>query len=466
MHRTPLLSHFDDATLARILGEALSTGGDFADVFFERREERSLALEDGRVRMASAGTVGGVGVRVLCGERTGSAYTEVADVASVLRAARTAGAIARGGGSASPVRVVRRPVSDLYRIGRGGDDVASAERVRLLEDADRACRAVDPRIRSVNVHLSEEVRTVAVVTSAGVLVEDVQPMVSLKVFAVAEENGLRTRGTGANSARQGLELLAEGTAARLGDEAGRQAVAKLSARPAPAGPMPVVLASGHSGILLHEAVGHGLEADFNRKNFSRYSGQVGREVASPLVTVVDDGTMLSRRGSLNVDDEGQPSGRTVLIENGILRGYMQDRLSADLLGAPTTGNGRRQSYAHVTNTVMAPGPHDPEEIVRSVDRGIYAVRFGGGQVEIGKGDFMFLAVEAYLIEGGRITAPLRDLTLIGNGPEVMSRVEMVGNDLQLSEGTWTCGKDGQSVPVGVGMPTVKISRVTVGGSAS
>jgi TldD protein len=471
MQRSSLLDGFDDAALTRVLAEALSRGGDYADVFFERRDESSLLLEDGIVRGASAGTTGGAGVRVLAEEKTGYAFTEDVTPESVLRAAKTAAAIADGGRDVPPIRLAAGRRHDLYRGAAPQIDASPAGKIELLLRADRAARAVDPRVRSVVVVLEEELRRVAVVSSAGVVVDDVQPMTSFRLRVVAEDGGNRTQGADAVAGRRGLELLDGDRPEQLGREAAKQAVLNLSARPAPAGALPVVLGNAHSGVLLHEAVGHGLEADFNRKGLSRYSGEVGKPVASPLVTVVDDGTIASQRGSLNVDDEGNPSGENVLIENGVLRGYLQDRLSAKLLGVAATGNGRRESYAvapmpRMTNTFIRPGPHDPEEIVRSVDRGIYAAKFGGGQVEIGKGDFMFVTTEAWLIEGGRLTAPLRDVTLIGNGPEVMSRVVMLGSDAKLSDQTWVCGKDGQSVPVGVGMPTVKISSLTVGGTSA
>jgi TldD protein len=466
----PPVEGFDDAQLSRVLSAALSRGGDYADVFFERREETSLALEDGVVRGASAGTSGGVGVRVLAGEKTGYAYTEDPSPESVMAVARTAATIADGGREAPPVRLAPGRRRNVYGGPLPQIDASPSGKIAWLERADRAARAVDPRVRSVAVVLNEEVRRITVVSSVGVIVQDVQPMLMFRVRVVAEDGGLRTQGADAAAGRRGGDLLDGQTPERVGREAARQAVVNLEAKPAPAGALPVVLGNAHSGVLLHEAVGHGLEADFNRKGLSRYSGEVGKPVASELVTVVDDGTLLAERGSLNVDDEGAESGETVLIENGVLRGYLQDRLSARLMGVAPTGNGRRESYScapmpRMTNTFIRPGPHDPDEIVKSVKRGVYAARFGGGQVEIGKGDFMFVTTEAYLIEDGKITTPLRDVTLIGNGPEVMSRVVMLGNDAKLSDQTWVCGKDGQSVPVGVGMPTVKISSMTVGGTS-
>ncbi len=469
MARSNLLDRFDDASLSRILGAAMARGGDYADLYFERRDETALTLEDGVVRSASAGTTGGVGVRVLAGEKTGYAFTEEVSPESVMRAARTAAAIAGDGRAVAPVRLAPGSRRDLYGGALPLIDDAPSGKVLWLERADRAARAVDPRVTSVIVSLNEEIRRIAVVSSAGVIVDDVQPMLMFRARAIAEDGAVRTQGMGSIAGRRGADLLDGDVPERVGRDAASQAVLNLGARSAPAGALPVVLGNAHSGVLLHEAVGHGLEADFNRKGLSRYSGEVGKPVASPLVTVVDDGTLASERGSVNVDDEGNTSGETVLIENGVLRGYLQDRLSARLMGVAPTGNGRRESYAcapmpRMTNTFIRPGPHDPEEILRSVKRGVYAARFGGGQVEIGKGDFMFVTTEAWLIEDGRLTAPLRDVTLIGNGPEVMSRVTMLGNDAKLSDNTWVCGKDGQSVPVGVGMPTVKISSMTVGGT--
>lgn len=471
MSTEDLLAAFDDDTLGRLLATALSRGGDHADLFFERRDESRLMLEDGRVKEASLGSVAGVGVRVLSGERTGYAYTEEWTPEAVAQAARTAAAIADDSRDVQPLRVTPGRRHDLYAARTPLITGGPASRLHWLEKADAAARETDPRIVRVIVSLSEEVKRVAVVSSTGVVVEDSQPMISFRTAVVAEDGDVRTNGRAGDGGRRGLEMLSDDFVESLGRKAARQAVRNLTAKSAPAGSQPVVLGNAYSGILLHEAVGHGLEADFNRKGFSRYSGQVGERVASELVTVIDDGTMSDERGSINVDDEGNPSGSTVLIENGILRGYLHDRLSSRLMGVPATGNGRRESYAHVplprmTNTLMPAGGHDPEEIIASVERGIYAVEFGGGQVEIGKGDFVFAATEAYLIEDGKITAPLRDVTLIGNGPEVMSRVEMVGTDYRTSEGMWQCGKDGQGVPVGVGMPTVKISHITVGGTGA
>jgi TldD protein len=456
--------------MVRLLAEALSRGADFADLYFEHRAEAGLSMEQDLLREASAGVVSGLGVRVLAGERTGYSYTEDLSYDSMARAARTASLVAAGSGAEAAVRVSDRPVKDLYPVGRPAASAAVEERVGFLRRASEAARTHDSRVARVMVALRDEVKTVMVATSEGALHRDRQPMLSFRVSVVAEEPGKgRTQAGEGGGGRVGLEYFSRRTPEAIAREAARRAVLALGAAEAPAGSMPVVLGPGYSGILLHEAVGHPLEADFNRKGLSRYSNQIGAKVASPLCTVVDDGTITSSRGSLNVDDEGNPTKPTVLIEKGVLVGYMQDRLSSRLTGAGATGNGRRESYAHapmprMTNTYLPAGPHDPEEIVRSVQRGIYVAAYAGGQVDISKGDFVFSATEAYLIEDGRITTPLRGVTLIGNGPDIMGRVEMVGRDFTLSDGMWTCGKHGQSVPVGVGLPTVKISSITVGGT--
>ena len=463
------LAGFDDDALASILGEALSRGGDHADLFFEVRRTSIVQVEDDIVRSATAGRIAGVGVRVLAGERTGFAFTESRTPAFVRDAARAAATIASGGGGPTSVHVGgAAAVHDLYDVDPSLA-LAPSERVPLLRRVVAAARDVDPRVERVYAMIHEELRDIAVVGSDGTRVTDVQPMLVLRSGCSARDGDVRTTGSSGEGARRGLGLVAGDVPERVGRMAAEQAIRNLAARAAPSGPQTVVLAPAYSGILLHEAVGHGLEADFNRTGISRYSGQVGERVASPLVTVVDDGTMPGERGTVNVDDEGVPTGRTVLIEEGILRGYLHDRLSARLMDTAPTGSGRRQSFRHrpmprMTNTLMPAGAHDPDEILGSVKHGVYAAAFGGGQVEIGKGDFVFATTEAYLIEDGRITAPLRDVTLIGNGPDVMSRVSMVGTDYRTSEGMWTCGKEGQSVPVGVGMPTVRVDDLTVGGT--
>lgn len=465
------LAAVDVKTAERLLGAALESGGDYADLYFEHRRGADYVFEEGRVRTVGSGVTLGLGVRVLAGDACGYAYTEELSDARMMEAARTAGQIATRGGAARPVAIATTSVRDLYPIAAGAFDRPGSAWVTLLREADAAARAFDPRIVRVEASVSEELREILVVTSTGVLAQDVQPMVRLGVSAVAEELGKRQSGRSGGASRRGIDHFGlEGQ--RPGDhgrEAARLAVAMLHAEDAPAGPMEVVLGPGEAGILLHEAVGHGLEADFNRKKTSNYTDRLGSEVASPLCTVVDDGLVGHARGSINVDDEGNPSHRNVLIERGRLVAYMQDRISARHFGVGPTGNGRRQSFRHeplprMTNTLLAAGDDAPEDIIRSVRRGVYAKNFSGGQVNISNGDFVFSLTESYLIEDGKLTAPLKGVNLIGNGPEVLRKVTMVGHDYRLSEGTWTCGKDGQSVPVGVGTPTVKIAEITVGGT--
>jgi TldD protein len=461
-----------DAHLAeRLLGVALSTGGEYADLYFEYQSASDFAFEEQRVRTVGRAVTLGLGVRVVCGEASGYAYTEELSETRMLEAARTAAQIAARGSKTPPVGLTSSPLPDFYPTAELSLTRAGEDKVALLRRADAAARAFDSRIIRVEAGFVEGWADVLVVTSDGTMARDRQPMVRLAVSAVAEERGKRQTGRSGTAKRRGLDLFdeADSTPEHHGREAARLAVAMLHAEEAPAGPMEVVLAPGESGILLHEAVGHGLEADFNRKQTSNYSGQIGNQVASPLCTVIDDATLAGARGSINVDDEGMPGGRSVLIENGKLIGYMQDRISARYFGARPTGNGRRESFRQpplprMTNTLLAAGDDDPEDIIRSVARGVYAKRFSGGQVNISNGDFVFALTESYLIENGRLTAPLRGVNLIGNGPEVLRKVAMVGHDFELSGGTWTCGKEGQSVPVGIGTPTVKISQITVGGT--
>jgi TldD protein len=412
-----------------------------------------------------------LGVRVVRGVATGYAYTEELSEERMLEAARTAAQIASHGNAPSPVALAAKSLPNFYPIRELSLAQAGEDKVALLRRVDAAARAFDPRIVRVEAGFVEGWSDVLVVSSDGTMARDRQPMVRLAVGVVAEENGKRQTGRSGTAKRRGLDLFAEAgsTPEDHGREAARLAIAMLHAQEAPAGPMPVVLAAGESGILLHEAVGHGLEADFNRKNTSNYSGQMGKQVASSLCTVVDDATLPNARGSINVDDEGIPGGRNVLIENGVLVGYMQDRISARHFGSKPTGNGRRESFRcppmpRMTNTLLLAGNDDPQDIIGSVARGVYAKRFSGGQVNISNGDFVFSLTESYLIEDGKLTAPLRGVNLIGNGPEVLRNVTMVGNDFLLSDGTWTCGKDGQSVPVGIGTPSVKIAQITVGGT--
>ena len=446
---------------------------DYADVFIEHEVTEELLLEDGVVKKASRTISQGAGVRAQAGVRTGYAYTDDLTLEHLELAARQAQAIAGDPGGSAVVAVpgTSRP-HDLYRLSEPPVDAALEAKVALLNRVDTLARAHDPRVRQVIASLwsSEQVVLLAASAGGGVQVGDVRPLARLNVTVLVEEQGRRETGTFGGGGRVDFSFFLEADRwARFTREAARQALVKLGAINAPAGPMTVVLGPGWPGILLHEAVGHGLEGDFNRKGVSAFSGRLGQQVASALVTVIDDGTIPNRRGSLNVDDEGTPTGRTVLIEKGVLCGYMQDRLNARLLGMSPTGNGRRESFQHppmprMTNTFMLAGEDDPEDIVRSVPRGLYAVAFGGGQVDITNGKFVFSASEAYLIEDGRVTTPVKGATLVGSGPDVLTRVSRVGHDLTLDEGIGTCGKDGQSVPVGVGLPTIRVDGITVGGT--
>jgi TldD protein len=456
--------------LERYLGAALSRGGDYADLYFEHLYTSQVGLDESIVKTATQGVSLGVGVRVVAGERTGYAYSDDLSPEKIVQAAHVAACIAE-----SPGRIVKLSLSegrkrDLYQVAPAG--TAFAERVALVKRADQAARAFDTRIFQVQATYADSLREVLMASSDGTLSFDRQPLARLSVAALArEDGGTPQRGSSGGGGRVALDyFLTEKTPEHFAREAARQAVVQLDAVDAPAGQMTVVLGPGWPGILLHEAIGHGLEADFNRKGVSAFSGRVGQPVASQLCTVVDDGTIDRRRGSLNVDDEGVPTERTVLIEKGVLRGYLQDKLSSRLLGARVTGNGRRESYQHIpiprmTNTFMLAGESDPADIVRSVPRGLYCATFGGGQVDITSGNFVFSATESYLIEDGKLTRPVRGATLVGNGPEALKYVSMVGNDLALDEGVGICGKEGQSVPVGVGIPTIKIDRMTVGGTA-
>ncbi len=454
--------------LDRILAEALSKGGDYADLYFESTETTAVALDESIVKSASQGFSSGCGVRVLAGERTGYGYTADLSMDKLLKAAATAACIAAGPAQVSRAGLAKAPVHKLY--GTGEPEASLKDRVDLIRRADEAARAADKRVIQVMASYSDSVKQVLIATSDGRLAWDTQPMARLNVQVIASEDGGQPQqGYAGGGGRVDFSyFLTERTPEDFAKEAVRQAIVQLGADDAPAGEMTVVLGPGWPGILLHEAVGHGLEADFNRKGVSAFSGRVGQKVASELCTVVDDGTMARRRGSLNVDDEGVATSRTVLIENGILRGYLQDKLSSRLLNAAPTGNGRRESYHHtpmprMTNTFMLAGESNPEEIIRSVKSGIYCANFGGGQVDITSGNFVFSATESYLIEEGRLTRPLRGASLIGNGPEALKHLSMVGNDLKLDEGVGICGKEGQSVPVGVGIPTVRLDRMTVGG---
>jgi TldD protein len=454
------------------LGRVKVRGVDYADLYFESCVSESVSMEESLVKRATKSVSQGVGVRATAGEKTGFAYSDELTKMALELAADTARYIANSpsGTETVPVPVRQRPTRDLYPIERAQTEVATAERVSLLNAIDAEARRYDPRIKNVMAAFNTEYKVVIVATSDGTLIGDVQPLSRLQVTCIAEENGQRQAGSFGGGGRGGFEFYHEDDRyLRFAREAARQAILNLSAVEAPAGVMSVVLGAGWPGILLHEAIGHGLEADFNRKKTSAFSHLLGKRVASDVCTIVDDGTLPGRRGSLNMDDEGTPTGRTVLIERGILRGYITDKLNARLMGIPLTGNGRRESYQSVvlprmTNTFMLAGTSDPEEIIRSVDRGLYAVSFGGGQVDITNGKFVFSASEAYLIEGGKVTRPVKGATLIGSGPDILTKVSMVGHDLKLDEGIGTCGKEGQSVPVGVGLPTIRIDEITVGGT--
>lgn len=453
--------------LACLLGHAVDIG----DLYFQAHRAESWGLEDGQVKNASHTMQQGVGIRAVSGEKTGFAYSDEITLPALLEAATAARAIAQHGGGrrhiqfsqVAPCAVLYEPIDPLTTL--------SAEaKVQLLEAVDAEARRQDPRVKQVMVGLVASQDTILVVGSDGTLAGDVRPLARLNVSVIVEHNGRREQGSSGGGGRIGYGyFLDEDCALGYAREAVRQALVNLEAVAAPAGTMTVVLGPGWPGILLHEAIGHGLEGDFNRKGTSAFSGRMGERVASPLCTIVDDGTLAGRRGSLNVDDEGVPTQCTTLIERGILKGYLQDQLNARLMKTAPTGNGRRESYAHLplprmTNTYMLAGEHDPAEIIASVERGLYAVNFGGGQVDITSGKFVFSASEAYLIENGRVTRPVKGATLIGNGPDVLTQVSMVGNDLKLDAGVGTCGKGGQSVPVGVGQPTLRIEALTVGGT--
>jgi len=453
------------------LADALSHGGDYADLYFEYLLTSSISIDESMVKSATQGVSMGVGVRVIAGERTGYAYSDDLEPDKIRKAARVAAHIAAGPAHIDTVNLGEGAHHNLYPVVTAPIETAFAGRVELVKRADHAARGYDPRVFQVQAVYVDNLRHVMVATSEGVLSVDRQPLARLSVSALARQNGgPPQRGHSGGGGRIELDyFLKEKTPEHFAREAAREAIVMLDAVEAPAGESTVVLGPGWPGILLHEAVGHGLEADFNRKGVSAFSGRIGQKVASELCTVIDDGTISHRRGSLNVDDEGHPTARNVLIENGVLCGYLQDKLSSRLLGSESTGSGRREGYSHIpmprmTNTFMLAGESQPEDIIRSVEKGLYCANFGGGQVDITSGNFVFSASESYLIEDGRLTRPVRNATLIGNGPEALKYVTMVGNDLRLDEGIGICGKEGQSVPVGVGIPTIKIEHMTVGGT--
>ena len=468
-------AELDETALERVLGGMLSPQVDYADLYLQYSRSEAWMLEDGIVREGSFAIDRGIGIRAVSGERTGFACSDDLAPAALGRAADAARQIARGGGEGGGrIALARAAPAPLYPDADPLGSIPDTAKTELLQRVDALARSLDPAVTRVTASLAAVHDVVLVIASDGTLAADVRPLVRFNVSVIAERGDRRERGSAGGGGRFDYADLLDPERSPNVDgwvrEAVRGALLNLDAVDAPAGTMPVVLGPGWPGVLLHEAVGHGLEGDFNRKGTSNFSNRIGERVASPLCTVVDQGDMPGRRGSLTVDDEGTPTSRTVLIEDGILRGYMQDRTNARLSGQAPTGNGRRQSYAHLpmprmTNTFMLAGEADPEEILASVDRGIYAANFGGGQVDITSGKFVFSTTEAWLVEKGRLTAPVRGATLIGNGPEVMQRISMVGNDLALDQGVGVCGKDGQSVPVGVGQPTLRVDAVTVGGTA-
>jgi TldD protein len=461
----------DKDTFTRLLGRALRHGGDYADVFCERRRAYAFRLQDGSIHEGSTAITQGVGIRVVVGESAGYAYSDDLSLDALLHAAEAASLIARGApaGRTGTIDLTGASVAPLYDQTRQ-EHAPAADYVALLERADRCARAYDSRIVAVNAHVTDELQDVWIATSEGRLVHDHRPMITLGVQAVASARGERGSGYVGDGGRTSIAYFAEHPPEALATDAARIAANNLDAEPAPAGEMEMVVGSGGGGVLLHEAVGHGLESDFNRRGTSLYSGRVGERVASELVTIYDDGNLPEERGSVGIDDEGVPGQHKVLVERGVLRGYMQDTLNARLMGTASTGSGRRQSFRflpqpRMCNTYMPSGEASPEEIIASTKRGLYAKSFAGGQVEISKGDFVFMVAEGYLIENGKITTPVKNATIVGNGPDAMTKVVAVGNDARLARRHYTCGKGGQHVPVGVGIPTVKISSITVGGTA-
>ena len=462
----------DESHLARALAEIKANKVDEADLYFQYTRSEGWSLEEGIVKTGSFSIDQGVGVRAVSGEKTAFAYSDDISEASLLDAARTVRTISSAA-QTGRIKTATKKIASARSLYKGLDPIAtldSTAKVKLLEKVEKLARAKDPRVAQVMAGLAAEYDVVMVARADGTLAADVRPLVRLSVTVIAEQKGRREMGSAGGGGRFGLAYFDDVIIGQYVDEAVKAALTNLDARPAPAGEMTVVLGSGWPGILLHEAIGHGLEGDFNRKGSSAFSGRVGQRVAAKGVTVLDDGTLADRRGSLNVDDEGNASQRNVLIEDGILKGYIQDAMNARLTGVAPTGNGRRESYAHVpmprmTNTYMLGGDKSPEEIVASIKKGLYATNFGGGQVDITSGKFVFSASEAYWVENGKILYPVKGATLVGSGPECLKRVSMIGNDMKLDSGVGTCGKEGQSVPVGVGQPTLRIDGLTVGGTA-
>ena len=482
-HSLSLTTHFDAATeallapasldianLQNVLGDMMSHRIDYADLYFQYSRSESWGLEEGQVKSGNFSIDQGVGVRAVSGEKTAFAYSDDITLSALQEAAKATKAIASLGGEQSVGKVIKRQSSQLYLPQDPIASLSAEAKVKLLERLESYARKIDPRISQVTASIAGEYEVVMVARFDGVMAADVRPLVRLSINVIAESNGRREQGSSGGGGRYDYSYFTDEILHDYAQKAVHQALVNLDARPAPAGSMTVVLGAGWPGILLHEAIGHGLEGDFNRKGSSAFSNMIGQQVAARGITIVDDGTIANRRGSLSMDDEGNPTNRTVLIEDGILRGYIQDTLNARLMNMPVTGNARRESYAHIpmprmTNTYMLNGTMPREEIIKSVKRGLYAANFGGGQVDITSGKFVFSAAEAYMIEDGKITYPVKGATLIGNGPDVLKRVSMIGNDMQLDSGVGTCGKEGQSVPVGVGQPTLKIDALTVGGTA-
>lgn len=477
-------SYFDTATAALLSPASLDTSAlqgvlsgmmshkiDYADLYFQYSRAESWSLEEGQVKSGNFSIDQGVGVRAVSGEKTAFAYSDEINLPALQQAAKATKAIGSLGGEQSAGRIVTRETAPLYLPNDPIASLSADKKVKLLERLEQFAKQADSRITQVMASMAGEYEVVLVARSDGVMAADIRPLVRVSIQVIAEQNGRREQGTSGGGGRFDYHYFSDEVLQDYAKKAVHQAIVNLDARPAPAGSMTVVLGAGWPGILLHEAIGHGLEGDFNRKGSSAFANMLGKQVAAKGITIVDDGTIQNRRGSLSVDDEGNATNKTVLIEDGILRGYIQDTLNARLMGMPITGNARRESFAHVpmprmTNTYMMNGTHDPQEIIKSVKKGLYAANFGGGQVDITSGKFVFSAAEAYMIEDGKITYPVKGATLIGNGPDVLTRVSMIGNDMALDSGVGTCGKEGQSVPVGVGQPTLKIDGLTVGGTSA
>jgi TldD protein len=462
-------SGLDAQAVQSVLSGIMSHQVDYADLYFQYSRSESWGLEEGQVKSGAFAIDQGVGVRAVSGEKTAFAYSDEINLPALEQAAKATKAIASIGESQTANKIITPEAKSLYLPHDPIASLTAEAKVKLLERLEQFAKQIDPRVTQVMASIAGEYEVVLVARSDGVMAADIRPLVRISVQVIAEQNGRREQGTSGGGGRYDYSYFSDDKLQSYAQKAVHQALVNLDARPAPAGSMTVVLGAGWPGILLHEAIGHGLEGDFNRKGSSAFSGMIGQQVAAKGITIVDDGTIANRRGSLSIDDEGNPTNKTVLIEDGILRGYIQDTLNARLMDMPVTGNARRESYAHIpmprmTNTYMHNGDKDPQEIIQSVKKGLYAANFGGGQVDITSGKFVFSAAEAYMIEDGKITYPVKGATLIGNGPDVLTRVSMVGNDLALDSGVGTCGKEGQSVPVGVGQPTLKIDGLTVGGT--